>query len=228
MRFLLAAAGTGWYHSYAVPGGTRQEEISMESPDSASARGRIIAAAFAVLQERGYAGTSTREIAARAKVSKRDIYAEFKNKEGVFAACIATRTALVQKPLEPAPITDRRTLEAALQRVGVGFVTLWCDPAVLSMFRLAMASADQSPDLPRLLDAQAREPSRKALQALMARARSAGLLTGAPAEMASRFVALLVGDLALTLLLGLAAPPSRSEIERRARAASDAFLALYA
>lgn len=61
----------------------------------------------------------------------------------------------------------------------------------------------------------------------MARARSAGLLTGATAEMASRFFALLVGDLSLTLLLGLVAAPSRSEIERRARAATDDFLALY-
>jgi len=48
----------------------------------------------------------------------------------------------------------------------------------------------------------------------------------APA-MASRFVALLWGDLQLALLLRLAEPPSLDEIEQRASAAVAALLLLY-
>jgi len=42
--------------------------------DPGSARSRILDAAFDVLRAHGYGATQTREIAARAKVSKRDIY----------------------------------------------------------------------------------------------------------------------------------------------------------
>jgi AcrR family transcriptional regulator len=46
-------------------------------------RGRILGAAFHLLMERGYAGTNTLEIATRAKVSKRELYALFGSKRGI-------------------------------------------------------------------------------------------------------------------------------------------------
>src|SRR5579872_5966383 len=48
--------------------------------------GSILGAAFSVLMERGYAGASTLEIARRARVSKRELYAAFGSKEGILAA----------------------------------------------------------------------------------------------------------------------------------------------
>ncbi len=45
-----------------------------------AARDRILAAALQALAESGYAATSTLEIATRAQVSKRELYALFGNK----------------------------------------------------------------------------------------------------------------------------------------------------
>jgi AcrR family transcriptional regulator len=44
-----------------------------ERSDSAVMRERILTAAFEAFHERGYAATSTLEIATRARVSKRDL-----------------------------------------------------------------------------------------------------------------------------------------------------------
>ena len=53
----------------------------------------ILEAAYDVLMERGYAGASTLEIATRARVSKRELYAEFGNKSGILQALIAATAA---------------------------------------------------------------------------------------------------------------------------------------
>ena len=52
---------------------------------------RILRAAFKAFTENGYAGTSTLQIATRAKVSKRDLYAIFANKQAMLVSCIKTR-----------------------------------------------------------------------------------------------------------------------------------------
>src|SRR4051812_24622914 len=56
-------------------------------------RRAILSAAFLVLMEQGYAGASTLEIATRAKVSKRELYAEFGSKRGILEALIASTSA---------------------------------------------------------------------------------------------------------------------------------------
>jgi AcrR family transcriptional regulator len=75
-------------------------------------RERILGAAFRAFTEDGYAGTSTLDIARRAKVSKRDLYAHFGSKQQMLAACIKGRADRMRVPPDlPAPRT-RQMLEA--------------------------------------------------------------------------------------------------------------------
>jgi len=191
------------------------------------ARARILNAAFAVLQERGYAATNTREIAARAKVSKRELYAQFGSKDGILGALIAARAAKMRQPLEDPEVRDRASLVATLRAFGAGFLEQLCDPAVVSIFRLAISGAERSPEMSRILDSQARAPVRAAVEALMKRARSAGLLAGDPTVMAARFFALLTGEIHVPRLLGLVATPGPPDLARAATAATGALLQLY-
>src|SRR5271166_3808139 len=70
-----------------------------------SARERVLTAAFALFRKRGFSGASTLEIATRAKVSKRDLYALFGNKDAMLTACIRERASRMRQPLElAAPI----------------------------------------------------------------------------------------------------------------------------
>jgi len=79
-------------------------------------RDRILSAAFAAFTEHGYTQASTLEIATRAKVSKRELYALVGNKQQMLIACIAERSArrLNMPPELPVP-RDRETLAIVLE-----------------------------------------------------------------------------------------------------------------
>jgi AcrR family transcriptional regulator len=195
-------------------------------PDAGSARARILNAAFDVLRERGYAATQTREIAARAKVSKRDIYSEFGNKEGIFAALIAARAERMRRPAAKPDVRSRDAYAATLREVGVAFLEQLYDPAVVSVFRLAIASAEESPEMARILERSGFQPSRRALNDMMAGAIDAGVLTGEASQLSARFFALLTGA-HVPVLLGIADPLKPRELARHAEETAAAFLKLH-
>lgn len=190
-------------------------------------RERILAAAFSAFTQHGFAEASTLEIATRARASKRELYALFGNKQDMLIACISERARRLQLPADLPELSDRETLQRTLAVFGARLVREVSDPAVVAMFRLAIAEATRRPDIPRSLHDLAIAASRDALLEVMRRARSAGLLGGEPAEMATQFFGLLWGNLMLSLLLGTATRPNQVEIDRRAEAATAAFLRLY-
>jgi AcrR family transcriptional regulator len=196
-------------------------------PNVRDVRSRILGAAFGVLRERGYAQTSTNEIAARARVSKRELYSEFGSKQGILEAMIASRAARMRRPLEAIEVADRTALAATLNRFGGALLSELHDPAVIAMFRLAISAAESSPEMSRVIDATAREPTRQALIKLLERARAASLVTGEPAAMTQRLQSLLLGHGHVSLLLGLAAPLKPAEIDRHVADVVEAFLQLY-
>jgi AcrR family transcriptional regulator len=192
------------------------------------ARQRILDAAFAAFMENGFANTSTLAIATRAQVSKRALYQLFGNKQQMLVACISERAHRLQVPANlPAP-RDRETFARALEAFGTQFLRETSDPAVVAIFRLAIAEAVTSPAVAEALDSIAFEAGRTAIRQIMSRARAAGLVTGEASEMAERFAGLLWGNLMINLLLRVVERPRPRQIERRARQAAAAFLKIYA
>ena len=191
------------------------------------ARERILEAAFRAFRKSGYAKASTLEIATRARVSKRELYALVGNKQEILIASISERAKRLAVPANLPALRDRETLEQVLVSFGTKFVHEVSDPAVIGVFRLAIAEAVQAPEVARTLDSIGREASRAALRKIMAEAQASGLLTGRPAELAERFGGLLWRDLLVSLLLGVAKRPHPREIAGRARDAAAAFLQLH-
>jgi hypothetical protein len=101
------------------------------------------------------------------------------------------------------------------------------DPAVVAVFRLAIAEAVRAPEVATALNDVGIAASRAPLREIMARARAAGLAGGEPAEMAEHFFGLLWGSQMINLLLRVADRPSLREIARRAEAATAVFLRAY-
>jgi len=192
--------------------------------DDASVRQRILSAAFRAFTENGYAATSTLEIATRAQVSKATLYALVGNKQAMLAACVGEQAKRFQVPTGLPEPHDRETLARVLTGFGTQLLRELSDPTVIAVFRLAIAEARHAPEVARAVDSIGGETIRTALQSIMARARSAGLVEGDPLQMAKRFIALLWGDLQLGLLLGVVERPGPQEIARRARDATDALL----
>ena len=192
-----------------------------------TARERILEAAFAEFRRNGYAATSTLEIATRARVSKRELYGLVGNKQQILVACISERARRLQVPADLPVPRDRETLAHVLASFGAQLVREISDPTVIAVFRLAIAEAVSAPDVARALDAIGRETSRAALRGLMLHAKTAGLVTGSPSELAAKFTGLLWRDVLISLLLGVVERPNRREIAKRARDAASDFLRLH-
>ena len=198
-----------------------------EDADNTPVRRRILDAAFSAFTERGYGETSMLEIATRARVSKRELYALVGKKQDMLVACMTERAGRMRLPAEMPALRDRETLAHVLTSFGALLLREVSDPSVIAVFRLAIAEAVRAPEVARALDSIAREASRAALKEMLAQARSCGLLDGDPVEMVGQFTALLWGNLLVNLLLRVAASPDPGEVEQRARAATAAFLQLY-
>ena len=201
-------------------------------PDQSSAehpmQDRILGAAFKAFTEDGYAETSTLEIARRAKISKRDLYANFSSKHAVLVACIKSRAERMRLPPDLPTPRSRQLLASTLTAFATNIVREVSHPSVIATFRLAIAEATRSPEIAQALDVAGRDATRGALAELLASAQSAGLIgPGEPAEMAAQYLGLLWEGLMVGLLLGVAATPKSAEAERRAIKATAAFMLLH-
>jgi len=194
---------------------------------AAPLRERVLNAAFSAFMEKGYEGTSTLEIATRAKVSKRELYQVCSDKSALLRDAITERAQRMRLPLELSTATDRAALAATLTALGASVLRGVSDPPVLGVHRLAIAESVHAPEVAHALET-ARAAGRAALARMLTQAQADGLIgTGDPATMAVEFFALLWGDLLMQLLLRVEAPPKSQILEQRARAATEKFLRLY-
>ena len=215
--------GTEWYHCK----GFFVSNETNSTPHQKPAHERILSAAMEAFMELGYARTSTLEIATRAKVSKRELYTLFGGKQAILAACISHRAQRMRLPAELPVARTREELAAVLVRLGSTVLREVSDPAVMSVFRLAIAEAQAAPEVARTLEA-ARESVRNGVIHVLAQAQSAGLLDASdPVGLAAEFLAILWGDLMVGVLLRVRDAPGPAEMKRRAQQAASALLQLH-
>jgi len=123
-----------------------------EGGGETAVRERILDAAFAAFMKSGYATTSTVEIATRASVSKRELYALVGNKQEMLIACIRERAKRLDVPAELPVPCDRETLAQVVTSFGTKLVSEVSDPAVIAVFRLAISEVVRAPEVARALD----------------------------------------------------------------------------
>src|SRR5215469_6380865 len=162
-----------------VPHGTNARSFCVKAGKTAetgqkSSRERILHAAMQAFMELGYAETSTLEIATRARVSKRELYTQFGNKQAMLAAAITGRVQQMQLAPELPQAQTRAMLEAILVQVGIATLREVLDPHVTAVFRLAIAEAPRAPEVAQTLET-ARQAVRGAAEKVVTQAQSAGL-----------------------------------------------------
>src|SRR5262245_58389667 len=128
---------------------TSASKLSVENSDEDPVRRRILDAAFSAFMEKGYAATSTLEIATRARASKRELYALVGNKQDMLIACIAARAERLRVPADLPEPRDRTTLARVLENLGARLLREVSDPTVIAVFRLAIAEAVRAPEIAR-------------------------------------------------------------------------------
>src|SRR3954466_833917 len=193
--------GTVWYQ---VKWKNQAMSPRMKTPEEETggteARKRILGAALSAFMEGGYAQTSTLEIATRARVSKRELYALFGNKEAMLIACITERAQRLKAPADLPELRDRKILAEVLTAFGTKLLTETTDPVVVAVFRLAISESVHTPKVAQALNSLARKPTRDSLRVIMASAGAAGLFSGDPDAMTEQFLGLIWGDLLSGLL----------------------------
>ena len=199
-----------------------------DNPVSSSTRDRVLNAAFSLFREHGFSNTSMLDIVTQARISKRDLYALFKNKHAVLTACISQRTERMRRPLDIMTLVPqtREALTSLLVEFGVSALRTMCHQDALTVFRLAIAESDRAPEVARTLDSSGREANLRALTELIRSAQAHRLIVGDdPGVLVARYFSVLAGDLLIRLLMRVREAPTEREILNRARAATEAVMA---
>ena len=90
----------------------KAQAASRRYPRGEETRQRVIDAAVAIFGRQGFAGTSTRDIAAAAEVNTPAIQYYFGGKLGLYKACIDQLTAMVSRRIAPAVSACRMSIAA--------------------------------------------------------------------------------------------------------------------
>lgn len=170
-------------------------------------RAQIEEAAYRLLDEKGYAGTSMQAIARAAKASNETLYNWYGDKKGLMAALIARNTDTVREALSGVATVD------PLERLGLlgpPLLTMVLGPRAIALNRAA--AADPSGDLGRSLASGGRET--------VAPLISHSPLRGKAEVLAQLYLTLLIGDLQIRRVTGAMDTPSQAFVDARA---ADAF-----
>ena len=193
-----------------------QTEIQIEThPDPKQEK--ILAAAAETFLELGYAGTSMDIVAQRARASKTTLYTRFPSKEALFSATISTyceRHGMgfqVEELLELSP-------EAALRRIGRGFLDVILSPAAIRMEQIVTGEAPRFPEVARLFYEAGPQRTRTLVTRYFDAARARGLLAVDDPEFAARHFLMALKAPNCEEMLGVDALPPEARDDFVARA----------
>ena len=187
----------------------------------------ILDAALALMAENGYRDTTMLQVATRARASKNTLYQHFPTKQALFAALVGRAAAAMNADITAA-LDGEAALEPTLRQFGVHLLTLLTGPRSLAINRAAIAEAHVAPELAQALAAHGRDNTAPLVQRYFAAQVAAGRMRRVDgADAIETFIGLLVGDLQVRLLWGVATPPDAAAIRRRAQRAAQRFVALF-
>lgn len=187
-------------------------------------RDHLLQAAAEVFFEQGYAAASIDAIIERAGGSKRNIYAAFGNKEGLFAAIVTGNADRVLSTLEVEKI-EGRDLRETLTTFGDRLMAAYMTPTLIGIYRMVVTEANRFPGLAR--DFYDKGPDRAVarLAQVLDDARARGEIRAVDSvRAAGHFVGMIRDNLHLQVVLGLRAPPSEAEGRDAVRSAVGIFL----
>ena len=166
---------------------------------------QIETAAYALLEQKGYAGTSMQAIARKARASNETLYNWYGDKNGLFKALVARNAAEVKALLEEELITGQDPI-ATLGRLGPKLLTLLLGDRAIALNRAA--AADPSGELGAAISMAGRESVLPLIVAVLERAKSdKKLIFDQADEAAGLYMNLLVGDLQIRRVIGRVPAP---------------------
>lgn len=180
---------------------------------------QIEAAAYEVLEAKGYGGTSMQGIAKRARASNETLYNWYGDKQGLFRALVTRNAEEVKSHLEAELETDHEAL-SILGTLGPKLLNLLTGDRAIALNRAA--AADSTGELGATLSKAGREAIFPLLEQVLLRAQQEGQLRfDATEEAVGLYLDLLIGDQQIRRVVGrLPAPTEEFCVARSQRAVS--------
>lgn len=178
---------------------------------------QIEAAAYEVLEAKGYGGTSMQGIAKQARASNETLYNWYGDKQGLFRALVTRNAEEVKSHLE-AELQANHDALAILGTLGPKLLNLLTGDRAVALNRAA--AADSSGELGATLSRAGREAVFPLLEQVLLRARREGQLRFEhSAEAVGLYLDLLIGDQQIRRVIGRLPAPTDEFCEARAQRA---------
>lgn len=193
----------------------------MREETRARRQAAIEEAAYLLLNERGYGGTSMLGIAKAAKASNETLYRWYGDKNGLFKTMVESNARATKAALDAAIREDADPL-ATLEHVAPILLSMLLGEKAISLNRAA--ASDESGELGRTIAAGGRNSVAPLIENLIGRGLATSLLTAPSAGVAAEwFLNLLIGDLQIRRVIRTLPAPSDNDVRARAAAATSAF-----
>lgn len=198
----------------------------MKEENKKSRRAQIESAAYQVLQEKGYKGTSMLTVAKAAKASNETLYRWYGDKQGLFSALVIKNAETLKQTLETALAANSDPIEGLRRLAPLLLETLTSEHAV-ALNRAA--AADASDELGQAIARGGRNAIAPLIGDLISRGMASGEINAPnPHQAAEWYIALVIGDAQIRRAIGVTSTPSSEAIAHRAEAGVAAFLKLVA
>lgn len=185
---------------------------------------QIERAAYRLLHERGYGGTSMLAIAREARASNETLYRWYGDKNGLFKTMVEANAQETREALQRAIETGEDPLEC-LENVAPVLLSMLLGEKAALLNRAA--AADESGELGRAIAAGGRSAVAPLVEQLLRQACEDGCLEVLPPSAAAeQFFSLLIGDLQIRRVIGVLPEPQPDFVVERVSNAMMAFKTL--
>lgn len=199
-------------------------EKDVDEQKSGVRRQAIVDAAAELFFEQGYAATSIDAIIARAGGSKRNIYSEFGNKEGLFSSIVSENADRILSAL-PLDKVGGQDLRDTLTVFGVRLLNGYMSPALIGAYRTVVTEAQRFPELVASFYEMGPRRATARLAEVLEDAQARGeIRTDDCQRAAGQFVGMIRDNLHLEVVLGLRPPPAEDETRAIVASAVQLFL----
>jgi AcrR family transcriptional regulator len=175
-------------------------EVGLAKPKAR--REVLLHAAAEVFFEQGYAATSIDAIIERTGGSKRNIYNEFGNKEGLFAAIVDQSADQLLSTLDVERL-EGRDIEETLTAFGKHLMDLYTSPSVIGLYRIAISEAHRFPSLVKLFHEQGPGRATSRLAEVLEAAKERGEIHSDNCLQVSRHFVGMIRDNLLQAIVGI-------------------------
>lgn len=197
----------------------------MRDENRTKRQAQIETAAYALLEEKGYAGASMLAIARRAKASNETLYNWYGDKIGLFKTLVAGNAAQIKQLLETERAAQSNPIDT-LQALGPVLLSVLTGARAVALNRAA--AADPTGVLGQALAEAGRDTIAPLITQVFEQAKASGALSfDDPALATETFLNLLIGDLQIRRAIGRMPEPSASDRARRSEHAISAITLIY-